>query len=159
MAESPPSDPVRRGSFTRALVVALMATVLYGAVLVALDGFLTLLTNRDVVAERDAGPLVGPAMAVTALAVVFVSVVGGLRPASGPRRIPVGRSLATAFIVYLLGPVAGSIVYVSGQEHLASGVLFFGRYLASPFVICSAVLAGLVILLLPWISLARSRAR
>lgn len=159
LAESPPSDPAVHGSFSRALLIAVMVAVLYGALLLAIDGFVSLVTDRDVISEPDAGPLVGPVMAVAALSVVFVSVLGGLRPTFGKRRIPVGRAVGTALIVYLLSPSAGAIVYAFGQERLLSPFMFFGRYLASPFVIISAVLAGLTILLLPVIDGARSRAR
>lgn len=159
MAESPPSDPVRPRSFSRALLIAVMVAVLYGAILMAVDGFVSLLIDRDVISERDAGPLVGPVMAVAALSVVFVSVLGGLRPAPGPRRIPVGRASATTLIVYVVSPLTGAIVYVFGQNRILTAVEFFGKYLASPFVIASAALAGLVILLLPVIDLSRSRAR
>lgn len=136
-----------------------MVTVLYGAILLALDGFVSLLVDRDVVSEPDAGPLVGPIMAVVALAVVFVSVLGGLRPTSGRPAIPVARAITTTALVYLLGPLAGAIVYTAGQDQLLAGLLFFARYLASPFVIASALLALVPILLLPLIGTARSRAR
>jgi Family of unknown function (DUF6121) len=159
LAESPPSDPIERGSFSRALVVAVMVAVLYGAVLLAVDGFVSLLVDRDVIIEADAGPLVGPVMAVAALAVVFVSILGGLRPSSAARKVPVGRAIGTVILVYVLGPMAGAAVYAFGQEQLLSAVLFFGRYLTSPFVIASAVIAGLTVLLLPAIGAARSRAR
>ena len=76
-----------------------------------------------------------------------------------PPRIPVARAVTTAILVYLLGPLAGAVVYTAGQEQLLTGLLFFARYLASPFVIASAVLALVPILLLPLIGVARSRAR
>ncbi len=136
-----------------------MVTVLYGAILLAVDGILSLIVDRDVIAESDAGPLVGPIMAVVALAIVFVSVLGGLRPTSGRPVIPLARAVTTAALVYLLGPLAGAIVYTAGQDQLLTGLLFFARYLASPFVIASALLALLPILLLPLIGVARSRAR
>ncbi len=136
-----------------------MVTVLYGAILLALDGILSLLADRDVISEADAGPLVGPIMAVVALAIVFVSVLGGLRPTSGRPAIQVARAITTAVLVYLVGPLAGAIVYTAGQDQLLAGLLFFARYLASPFVIASALLALVPILLLPLIGVARSRAR
>ncbi|GAA3731622.1 hypothetical protein GCM10022239_05270 [Leifsonia bigeumensis] len=160
MPANRPSDPApASGSFSRALLVAVMVTVLYGAILLAFDGFVSLLADRDVIQEQDAGPLVGPIMAVVALAIVFVSVLGGLRPTSARPAIPVARAVVTALLVYLLGPFAGAIVYVAGQEQLLTGVLFLARYLGSPFVIASAVLALLPVLLLPLIAIGRSRAR
>lgn len=154
-----PSDPAPHGSFSRALLIAVMVAVLYGAILLALDGFVSLVADRDVISEPDAGPLVGPIMAVVALAIVFVSVLGGLRPTSERPALPLARAAATAVLVYLLGPLAGAIVYTAGQEQLLTGLLFFARYLASPFVIVSALLALVPILLLPLIGVARSRAR
>lgn len=159
MAESRPSDPASHGSFSRALLVAVMVAVLYGAILLAVDGFVSLLANRDVISDSDAGPLVGPVMAIAALAIVFVAVLGGLRPTSGAPRVPVGRAITTALLVYLLGPLAGAIVYVLGKGSAATAVIFFGSCLASPFVMAAAVLALVTVLLLPAISLARSRAR
>jgi hypothetical protein len=154
-----PSDPAPSGSFSRALLVAGLAAVLYGAILMAVDGFVSLLADRSVISEPDAGPLIGPIMAVVALAIVFVSVLGGLRPTSARPSIPAGRAVVTGVLVYLLSPLAGAIVYVVGQGRLVTGALFFVKYLGSPFVIAAAALAIVAILLLPLIALARSRAR
>ena len=56
---------------TRA-VYALMASVLFGALLVATAGFESLLLDRDVIGEPDAGPFLGPAMGGAALLVVLL---------------------------------------------------------------------------------------
>jgi hypothetical protein len=125
----------------------------------AVDGLVSLLADRSVISEPDAGPLIGPIMAVVALAIVFVSVLGGLRPTSARPSIPAGRAVVTGVLVYLLSPLAGAIVYVVGQGRLVTGALFFVKYLGSPFVIAAAALAIVAILLLPLIALARSRAR
>ncbi len=136
-----------------------MVAVLYGALLLAIDGVISLLGDRDVIVETDAGPLVGPIMAFFAVCVVFLSVLGGLRPVPGGMGIPIIRALATGLVVYIFSPIAGAIVYVFGQEQLLTGVHFFVRYLLSPFVLSAAILAIITILLLPAIALARSRAR
>lgn len=159
MAGSPLSSTQHSGSFSRALLVAAMVAVLYGALLVAIDGFMSLIFDRDVIVEEDAGPLVGPIMAMVAVAVVFVSVLGGLRPTVGRRPVPVVRAVGTFVLVYVLGPLVGSVAYALGQDQLFTGLDFFGQYLFSPFVIASAVLAGATILFLPVIATARSRAR
>ena len=136
-----------------------MVTVLYGAILVAVYGFISLVVDRDVITEADAGPLIGPIMAVAVLAIMFFSVLGGLRPVTGRPRVPVARAVITAASVFLLGPLAGAIVYAFGQDQLLSALLFFAHYLASPFVIASAVVALVPILLLPLSGMARSAAR
>ena len=136
-----------------------MVTVLYGAILVAADGILSLMLDRDVIAEPDAGPLVGPVMAAVALIVVFFSLLGGLKPANKTRRLPVGRAATAALLCFVAAPAIGAIVYAFGQPQLGSAVGFFVLYLLSPFVVASAVFAFATVLLLPWIDTARSRAR
>jgi len=59
---------------TRA-VYALMASVLFGALLVATAGFESLLLDRDVIGEPDAGPFLGPAMGGAALLVVLLALM------------------------------------------------------------------------------------
>ncbi len=159
MAEHRPPEPTHSGSFSRALLVAVMVAVLYGAILFAIDGLISLLSDQNVIAETDAGPLVGPIMTFAALCVVFVSVLSGLRPALGRRRIPVGRAILTGLAVLILGPAVGSIVYSLGQEQILSGMPFFVRYLVNPFVLVATLLAVITVLMLPLISLARSQAR
>jgi hypothetical protein len=136
-----------------------MATVVYGALLMAIDGFVSLLADRPVIAEPDAGPLIGPVMAIVALLIVFLSILSGLRPADAAPAIPVGRALVATAAVYLFSPLVGATAYAFGQPQLLTAILFFARYLASPFVIASAVLAGVVVLLLPLLGAVRSRAR
>lgn len=159
MTEQRQTDPAHSGSFSRALLVAAMVAVLYGAILVAIDGAISLVADRDVVVESDAGPLVGPIMAFFAVCLVFLSVLTGLRPVPGGARLPLGRALATGISVYVLSPMVGAVVYVFGQEQILSGVHFFVKYLLSPFVVAASLLAVVTILLLPAIALARSRAR
>ena len=136
-----------------------MATVVYGALLVAIDGFVSLLTDRPVIVEPDAGPLIGPVMAIVALLIVFFSILGGLRPTDAAPSLPVGRALVTAAAVYLFSPLVGATAYAVGQPQLLTAILFFARYLASPFIIASALLAGVVVLFLPLLGAARARAR
>lgn len=138
--------------------MAVMVAVLYAAALVAVDGILSGILDRDVISETDAGPLVGPIMAFAAMCVVFISVLFGLRPVPGGIRMSVIRAIATAGFVYVLGPAVGAIVYVFGRELLLSGSDFFLKYLTSPFVAASAVLAFIAVLFLPLLSRARSRA-
>lgn len=154
-----PASSAHSRPFSRALLVAVMVTVLYGALLLAIDGVISLIADRDVVVESDAGPLVGPIMAFAALCVVFVSVLSGLRPSPGRTRIPTVRAVITGLIVYILSPAVGAIVYIFGQQQLLTGVGFFVEYLLSPFVLASTILAIITILLLPLIAVARSHAR
>ena len=136
-----------------------MVAVLYGAILLAADGVISLAADQDVIGEADAGPLVGPIMAFSALCVVFVSVLSGLRPTPGRRQIPVGRAVFTGLAVLILGPAVGSIVYAFGQDQILSGIPFFVRYLLNPFVLVATLLAVITVLMLPLIARVRSRPR
>lgn len=136
-----------------------MVAVLFGAILVAVDGLISLTTDRDMITETDAGPLVGPIMTFSALCVVFITVLSGLRPAPGHRGIPVARALFAGLLVLVLEPAVGAIVYAIGQDQIFSGVPFFVRYLLNPFVLIAALLAMLTVLMLPLIARIRSRAR
>lgn len=136
-----------------------MVAVLYGAVLFATYGLISVFADQDVIVEQDAGPLVGPIMAFAAVCVVFLSVLSGLRPTPGGTPIPVARAILTGLAVYVIGPVAGAIVYVFGQEQLLSGLHFFVRYLLSPFVLSATLIAVITLLMLPVIARARSGAR
>ena len=144
--------------FSRGLSVAVMTTVLYGAVLVATYGIISVLADRDVVSEPDAGPLVGIAMTGTALVIMFFAMLGGLRP-DRARGIPVARALVTGLGVYLLSTLAGALMYAIVTGRLPAFIVFLGNYLLSPFVISSGVIATLFILLLPVFRLVNSRAR
>lgn len=156
MADGPPTKPA---PFSRALLIAGMVSVLYGAILVAVDGIISLASDRDVITEPEAGPLIGPIMAVVAIVVLFFSILDGLRPTSGRARLMIGRALSTTLLIYLLSPLAGSIGYALGQPQLASAIPFYLRYLLSPFVVASALIAFLPVVFLPWIGRARSGAR
>ena len=59
---------------TRA-VYALMGSVLFAALMIATAGFESLLLDRDVIAEPDAGTLLGPAMAAAAFLVVLLALM------------------------------------------------------------------------------------
>lgn len=154
--EGPANDNPRTGSFTKALQVAAFGMVIFGALLVAVDGVLSLSLDIDVISETDAGPLVGPLMALGALVIVFCCLVFAMKPLEGRSRIPIATSVVSAILIYLLCPFIGAVAYWLGKHEIAAGTIFYSKYLTSPFVIASALLALLVILVLP--PLARARA-
>ncbi|GAB3135328.1 DUF6121 family protein [Marisediminicola antarctica] len=126
-------DPPSRG------LLALGATVLAVALLVFVGGFLSLFLDRDLVELPDAGTLVGPVMAVATCGVVFSFVF---------RRMPLGlglRALSASLWTLIASPAVGAILYSIVRENLAVIPVFFGTYLLSPFVLSSAVIAGVVV--------------
>ncbi len=115
--------------------------------------------DLDVVTESDAGPLIGPLMAVVALAVVFFAILIAMRPTSRGAKLPFAASIVGAVLVYLLSPISGAALYFIAREQLAAGALFLAKYLSSPFVFASVALAFIVILVLPPLSRVGTRAQ
>jgi hypothetical protein len=66
----PPGEPNRYP-----IVLAVFAGITFFALVVCAFGFISLLTNLEVIDEPDAGPLVGPSMVVFALATVLLSLL------------------------------------------------------------------------------------
>ena len=136
-----------------------MAAVLFGALLGAVYGFISLLTGRDVITEPDVGPLIGPIMAASACAVVFVSVLFSLRPSGGPFRLPWVRSVITAIAVYLLDPAIGAILVAVDRADSFAALFFFAENVTGPFVVASALIALPVVLLTPLLAAGSNRLR
>ncbi len=117
-----------------------MATVLYGALLFCADGFISLWTNQDVIAEPGAGPLIGPAMLLVACALVFRSVRrfvrSGLRTSGGTGPL----ILFTALAVWFLSTATGAVLYAFGRNDPFSAVFFLARHLTDPFGLATAAL-------------------
>ena len=105
--------------------------------MIASDGLLSLLLDIDVVPERDAGSLVGPAMIAAAVVALLVRLLLG---AARDRRglLPV----ETLFGTYLVLLVAGAVAYAVVRRNLAAALLFAGDSAVSVFVLLPALLAG-----------------
>ena len=117
-----------------------MAAVLTVALIVFVDGVLSLVLDRDVVAEPDAGPLV--AIAATGFVVVLVFVVTLRRkPASRPLRVIV------AALGSLVGaPLAGALGYGIVRGDPSTVLIYFGAHLIDPFSLAVAAVAASVVL-------------
>ena len=130
-----------------ATIVAVFATVLFAALLVAAFGMISLVTNLDVIADRSVGPLVGPTMTVAVVLLVLVMLlVLGVNTPPEKQRVAVGFALATgagAFVLYLL---TGAFLVTVGSGDAVAGVLFAGALLGNPFAITVGVLAFVVTL-------------
>jgi len=141
-AGSAPNDP---------RLLPVLVAVGYVATLIAVWGFTSLLLDADVITETDAGPLLGPAMAVTAGVVVSLSL-WRLRE----RTTLLSPTVATAASVYVLMLLVGAIGYSANQGELTWLVLFTARYALSPFIVGAALLAGLSVVFL-WAVTIRER--
>jgi len=130
-----------------ATIVAVFATVLYAALLVAAFGLISLATNLDVIADRSAGPLVGPTMAaVSVLLVLLMLVLLGVNTPPDKQRVVVGFAVATGIAAYGLFIATGAILVAAGNGDPFGVILFAGSMLASPFSLSVGALAFIVAL-------------
>ena len=121
-------------------MLPVLATVTYLAAVIALWGFLSLALNVDAVAQRDAGPLLGPAMV---LAASLVTLAALLRVRN--RRSPTVAALVAATSVYVVILAVGAVGYAIIRADVSWLVLFVGAYALSPFVLGAAALSGLAV--------------
>jgi hypothetical protein len=120
---------------------SVLVAVGYGALIVASWGIASLMLDQDVMHYPDAGPLLGPVMALGAMAVTLGWVVK-VRKGGGIVVCAVGAT-ASAWLVML---VIGAVGYTLTRGVLAWLLLFAGDYAGSAFVLAPAILAGLVVL-------------
>lgn len=130
-----------------ATIVAVFATVLYAALLVAAFGMISLVTNLDVIADRSAGPLVGPTMAGVATVILLIMLlILGVNTPPDKQRVVVGFAVATGIAAYGLFIATGAILVAAGNGDPFAVLLFAGSMLASPFALAVGVLAFVVAL-------------
>ncbi|HEY5221594.1 MAG TPA: DUF6121 family protein [Microbacteriaceae bacterium] len=128
-----------------AAIVAAFAAMLYGALVVAAFGMISLLLNQDVIADRTAGPLVGPVMTGVAILIVFVvflNIALGVR--EDKQRISLAAALLTGFASYFFFGVAGGVLMGAGRGDPVGFIIFLATQLVSPFAIAAGVLAFFV---------------
>jgi O-antigen ligase len=108
-------------------------------------------TDTDPISETDAGPLLGPAMAVSA-AVVTAVALWRLRRRSS-LAVPAIAAAASAYLVML---VVGTVGYTIGTGVVAQLVLFPARHALSPYLLGTGLLAGVAVVFL-WVVTVRAR--
>ncbi|MGA0567176.1 DUF6121 family protein [Rathayibacter sp. KR2-224] len=129
-----------------AATLAVFATALYAALLIAALGVLSVLLNRDVIDEPDAGPLAGPIAAGAAAAVVFVVLL--VRARRSERRahdIAIGPALLAGIGSYVAYTVAGGVVVAVADPYRF--VPFAVAQLIGPFAAAAGILSVVVVLL------------
>jgi hypothetical protein len=130
-----------------ATIVAVFATVLFAALVVAAFGMVSLATNLDVISDRSVGPLVGPTMTASVVLLVLVMLlILGVNSPPEKQRVAVGFALATGVAAFLLYIVVGAVLVSVGSRDAVAGVLFGGSLLGSPFALTAGILAFLVTL-------------
>jgi hypothetical protein len=130
-------------------LIALVAGIVFVALVIGCYGFLTLTLHREVIAEPDATLLAGPSMVLAAAVLVFYLVLRGSR--HGGRRLPWGRSVVAALGAWFAGPAVGGVVYAAGRSEPFAAIEFFFRHAGSVFTLASVVIAFVVVLLAPFL--------
>ncbi len=135
-----------------AATVAVFAAVLYAALIVAAFGMLSLLTNLDVIADPDVGPLVGPVMTVAAVLIVFsLMLYLGLRTPPEQQHIVAGYAVGAGFAAVAAFIVTGAVLHAASRAVLFAALTFSADTLRAPFVWTVGILAFVVTLLYSWV--------
>ncbi len=128
-------------------LLAIMATVTHLGLVVLTIGIVSYASNRDVIVEQDAGTLLGPAMVLAAMAVVFLTLARSFgvaeRDGVTPRILP--PAVVAAVVAFVAMLLVGSGIYALERGEAVWLVLFAGRYASSAFVVVSAVWAAAVV--------------
>jgi hypothetical protein len=122
-------------------LAAVMTVVVYLATVIMVFGFLSLFLDRDVIAERDAGTVLGPTMVAAAVIVTFVAMVR-LRA----ERPPWWAAAVTVTSTYLVMITVAGLGYAVARREPFWAVLYLQQQAGSPFVIAAALLSGAAII-------------
>ncbi len=121
------------------------SVVLYVALIVAAFGVLSLLLNRDVIDQADAGALLGPLMiTIAVLALVWVLLSSVLRSPERLTHVPPLPIFVAGIAAYVSYCVFGGVIYSLSVGELFRLVVFIGGEMTSPFAIAIAVTGWLI---------------
>lgn len=144
-----------------AATVAVFATILYGALLIAVFGVIALFANLEVIPSLF-GPLAGPVAAGASVVFVLAMLLElGLRIPDRQQSVRVLRALVIGFGAYVAYALVGGLASLIGSRDPILGLLFAADAVSSPFAISAGIIA-LVIALLYMLVLAshlRDRGR
>jgi hypothetical protein len=118
-------------------VLPVLAAVTYLACVIAAWGILSLLLDRDVIDYADAGPLLGPAIALAAGVITWI-VTWRSRTVLAP--------VIALFSSYLAMIVVGAVGYTLTSGLIARMPEVAAHFAISPFVAAAALLSPLVVL-------------
>ncbi|AJM77155.1 DUF6121 family protein [Rathayibacter toxicus] len=136
------SEHGREGGLGYGFALAGFASFFYVALVVCVFGVLSLLLDQDVVPERDAGPVLGPAsVAACVLAVLIAMITLAARPAVTH---VVGPSVLTGVVVSALYVVVGAALYGLGANDPAAILGWLLAHVSTAFTIAIGVVAAVV---------------
>ena len=119
---------------------AVLVAVAYTALVIGSWGFISLLRDDDVIHYADAGPLLGPSMAVAATLTTWGWVVRVRKVGA-----PVVAGVAAAASAWLAMLIVGAAGYTVTKGVLAWLLFFPASYALSAFTLVPAAIAGAIV--------------
>lgn len=127
-----------------AIVVSVFAAVLYLSLIVAGFGMISLITDREVIDEPLAGPVLGPVMVGVPVVLLFALMVKlGITTRPERQRVALGYAIGSGFAATATFVVVG---FVGFSLEGGDAVPFAGSLLISPFSAITGVFAAIVVL-------------
>lgn len=131
-----------------AATVAVFASGLYLALLIAAFGVISLLAGVEVIADPRAGELAGPLATAAATAVVIGCLLPiALRIPESRQRIAPLTAFGIGVAAYLAWALFAALAFLFGRGDPVGALIFFGDLLAGPFAITAGVTAVVIVLL------------
>ena len=146
------------GPVAYSYVLSVFATFTYFALVVCAFGFISLLTDTEVVSQPDAGPLIGPTATASAVLAVLLALLGAARryeasvvrareaSIGDPVRVPLGRAITTGVIAFFAYVLVGSLLYAATADQLFSGLLFAADAILRLYAVAVGSLAVVIYL-------------
>jgi len=131
-----------------AATVAVFASGLYLALVIAVFGMISLLADIEVIADPRAGALTGPvATAAATLVVIGCLLLIALRIPESRQRISALAALGIGVGAYLAWALFAAIAFLFTSGDPVGALIFFGTLLTGPFAVASGIIAFVVALL------------
>jgi hypothetical protein len=131
-----------------AATVAVFASGLFLALLIAVFGVISLLAGIEVIADPRAGELAGPiATAAATLLVIGCLLLIALRIPESRQRVAPLASLGIGVGAYLAWSLFAALAFLFGRGDPVGALIFFGGILLGPFAISVGVIAFVIALL------------
>ncbi|GAA4177710.1 DUF6121 family protein [Gryllotalpicola koreensis] len=131
-----------------AATVAVFASGLFLALLIAVFGVISLLAGIEVIADPRAGELAGPvATAAATLLVIGCLLLIALRIPESRQRVAPLASFGIGVGAYLAWSLFAALAFLFGRGDPVGALIFFGGILLGPFAISAGVIAFVIALL------------
>jgi hypothetical protein len=131
-----------------AATVAVFATGLYLALLIAVFGVVSLLAGVEVIGDARAGQWPGPvASAAATLLVLGCLLLIALRVPEARQRVAPLTALGVGVAAYLVWALFAGFSFLIGRGDPLGALIFFGGLLTGPFAMTAGIIAFVVALL------------